>query len=53
MTPCLPIEGVPIAVPFALSHGRRSPLWDAAFRRITPGALAPVVVLLSLPGGRR
>jgi hypothetical protein len=48
--------GVPVAVPFAVpiasSHDRHSPLRDGAFRRITPGALAAVRVLVSRAGGR-
>jgi len=46
-------RGVPVAVPFALSHGRHSPLWHGAFRRITPGALSLLLCVLLLAGGRR
>jgi hypothetical protein len=53
----LPLRGVsfaaPIGAPIASSSGCRSPLWDRAFWRITPGALARLLgVLLLLVGGR-
>ena len=51
MSLCLRPQGVPFAVPFALSHDCYAPLWDRAFRRITPGALSAVRVLLMFPAG--
>jgi hypothetical protein len=43
----------PIGAPIASSEGCRSSLWDGAFRRITPGALARLLgVLSSVVGGR-
>ena len=43
----------PVGAPVALSDGCRSPLWDSAFRRLTPGALARLLgVLWSVVGGR-
>jgi hypothetical protein len=45
--------GAPIGAPIASSDGCRSPSWDGASRRITPGALARLLwVLLSVVGGR-
>jgi hypothetical protein len=49
----LPIQGVPLAVPFALARAFDSPLWDGAFRPVTPGALTfRCDVLLFFAGGR-
>jgi hypothetical protein len=47
------VQGVPVAVPLALSHTRQQPLWNGASRRITPGALTlPLRALLFPVGGR-
>jgi hypothetical protein len=53
MSRCPQLGGAPVAAPFASSHERRAPLWDGAFRRITPGALSAVRVLLLFPAGGR
>jgi hypothetical protein len=52
MSRCPQLGGAPVAAPLASSHGRRTPLWDGAFRRITPGVLSAVRVLLFPAGGR-
>jgi hypothetical protein len=52
MSALLPIQGVPLAVPFASSHDCRLPLWDKAFGRITPGALSVCCAVLFPSGGR-
>jgi hypothetical protein len=46
------LRNLPLASPVALRHDRRSPLWQRAFWRITPGALSlPLSVLLFVLGG--
>lgn len=44
----LSVEGAPLGGPVAWSHARRSPLLDATFSRITPGALPCLRAVLSL-----
>lgn len=53
MRRCPLAGGAPVAAPFASSHNRRTSLSDAAFRRITPGALSALRVLLLFPAGGR
>jgi hypothetical protein len=52
MSRCLWFQGAPVAAPFASSREPRSPLWDGAFRRITPGALSLLLCGLLSVGGR-
>jgi hypothetical protein len=47
------VEDAPFAAPVALSIGGDPPLWEARFRRITPGALSlRCAVLFSFAGGQ-
>jgi hypothetical protein len=45
------LQNLPLASPVALSHDRRSPLWQRAIRQITPGALSLQLCVLFLSGG--
>jgi hypothetical protein len=53
MSRCQMVGGAPLAAPIASSQMCRTPLWDGAFWRITPGALSAVAVQLSLLTGGR
>jgi hypothetical protein len=53
MSCCLPIQGAPVAAPFARSQERARALPGGAFSQITPGALAAVSLPLSRPAGGR